>query len=179
MLSFKLVHSKLNNMKKIKYILLATIIATIWGCKPEEFGPIVGSEENFLKEMQGTWSLTKVTQVDQNAVSNGWPYKQLDITNIYPYKELVVSFQGDASGKPSTFTITPGNSPKIADLNSGNWSVDNTKAPTVITLTNNGQTSTLTLGSYANLKNGKFYLKREKKVNGKTILVYQYEFTKK
>lgn len=165
-------------MKNIKYIILALCIASIYSCKPEKFGPI-GAEENFLKELQGTWSLTKVTQRDEDAVKKGFPYKELDITNVYPYKELVIALQGDGNGAPTTFTITPGNSPKISDFNSGTWTVDNAVAPTTISLKNGTSASDLTLGSYANLKNGKFNLKKVKKSNGKVIVSYSYEFTKK
>ena len=165
-------------MKNIKYILLALCIVSVWSCKPEEFGPI-GPEQNILKELQGTWALSKVTQIDQDASTKGFPYKELDITNVYPYKDLVVAFQGEASGTPTSFTITPGNSPKISDFNSGTWTVDNAKAPTVITLKNGTASSDLTLGSYAGLRSGKFYLKKVRKSNGKIIVSYQYEFTKK
>ena len=164
-------------MKNIKYIILALCIISIWGCKPEEFGPI-GSESNVLKEMQGTWRLSKVTQIDQDATTKGFPYKQLDITNVYAYKDLVIALLGDAAGSPTTFTITQGNSPKISDFNSGTWTVDNISAPNIITLKNGAATSDLTLGSYAGLKSGKFYLKRIRKSNGKVIVSYQYEFTK-
>lgn len=165
-------------MKNIKYIILALCIISVWGCKPEEFGPI-GAEQNILKELQGTWALSKVTQIDQDASTKGFPYKELDITNVYAYKDLVVAFQGEASGAPTSFTITPGNSPKISDFNTGTWAVDNAKAPTVITLKNGNASSELTLGSYAGLKSGKFYLKKVRKANGKIIVSYQYEFTKK
>lgn len=165
-------------MNNIKYIILALCVISVWGCKPEKFGPI-GAEDNVLKEMQGTWGLTKVTQVDQDASTKGFPYKQLDITNIYAYKDLSLSLQGDASGSPTSFTITPGNAPKIADFNSGNWAVDNAKAPTIITLKNGNLSADLTLGSYAGLKSGKFYLRKVKKSNGKIIVSYIYEFTKK
>lgn len=164
-------------MKNIKYIILALCIISIWGCKPEEFGPI-GSESNVLKEMQGTWRLSKVTQIDQDATTKGFPYKQLDITNVYAYKDLVIALLGDAAGSPTTFTITQGNSPKISDFNSGTWTVDNISAPNIITLKSGSATSDLTLGSYAGLKSGKFYLKRIRKSNGKVIVSYQYEFTK-
>lgn len=158
---------------------MAIAIISLWSCKPEEFGPI-GAEENVVKQMQGTWGLTKVTQVDEDAAKKGFPYKEMDITNVYAYKDLVIALQGDAtSGSPTTFTITPGNSPKIADFNTGNWTVDNAKAPTIISLKNGSATTDLTLGSYAGLKSGKFYLKRVKKLNGKTIVSYQYEFTRR
>lgn len=165
-------------MKNIKYIMMVVCILSVWGCKPEEFGPI-GAEENILKELQGTWGLTKVTQKDEDAVTKGFPYKELDITNLYAYKDLVIAFQGDAAGAPTAFTINPGNSPKISDFNTGTWVVDNAKAPTTITLKNGTATSDLTLGSYAELKSGKFYLKKVKKFNGKAIVSYTYQFTKK
>lgn len=165
-------------MKNIKYILFLICVLSIWSCKPEVFPPI-GDPQNVVKDLQGTWSLSKVTQIDQDATTKGFPYKQLDITSVYPYTDLVVGFAGDAQGNPSTFTITPGNSPKIADLMSGSWNVDDAKAPTAITLKNGTVTNTLTLGSYANLKAGKLTIKRDKKLNGKVILSYQYEFIKK
>ncbi|MNT26626.1 hypothetical protein D3C72_1622150 [compost metagenome] len=129
--------------------------------------------------MQGTWGLTKVTQIDQDASTKGFPYKQLDITSVYPYTDLNLAFLGDAQGSPSTFTITSGNSPKIADLTSGSWTVDDVKAPTTITLKNGMVTNSLSIGSYVSLKSGKLIIKRDKKLNGKVILSYQYEFTKK
>jgi hypothetical protein len=165
-------------MKRIQYILFAICILLVWSCKPEEFAPI-GEPQNVVKSMQGTWGLTKVTQIDQDASTKGFPYKQLDITSVYPYTDLNLAFLGDAQGNPSTFTITSGNSPKIADLTSGSWSVDNVKAPTTITLKNGTVTNSLSIGSYVSLKSGKLIIKRDKKLNGKVILSYQYEFTKK
>ncbi|RYF16210.1 MAG: DUF5004 domain-containing protein [Flavobacteriales bacterium] len=165
-------------MKIIKYIVLALCITSIYSCKPEEFGPI-GEEENIVKSLQGTWGLTKVTQKDEDAATKGFPYKELDITNVYAYKDLLIALQGDAAGTPTSFTITQGNSPKISDFNTGTWTVDNVKAPTVINLKSGTLTSELTLGSYAELKTGKFYLKKVKKSNGKAIVSYTYQFTKK
>lgn len=165
-------------MKRIQYILFTICILSIWSCKPDEFAPI-GEPQDVVKSIQGSWGLTKVTQIDQDATTKGFPYRQLDITSVYPYTDLALVFQGDAQGNPGAFTITSGNSPKIADLTSGNWTVDDVKAPTTISLKNGAVTNSLTIGSYASLKSGKLVIKRDKKLNGKTILSYQYEFTKK
>lgn len=165
-------------MKRIQYLLFTICILAIWSCKPEAFAPI-GEPQNVVKSIQGTWGLTKVTQIDQDATTKGFPYKQLDITSVYTYTDLVLVFLGDAQGNPGTFTITSGNSPKISDLTSGNWTVDDLKAPTVISLKNGTVTGNLTIGSYVSLKSGKLIIKRDKKLNGKLILSYQYEFTKK
>lgn len=165
-------------MKTLKYFTVLAVVLSVFGCKPEEFGPIANKVE-VLKQMQGSWGLTKVTQVDQDAATKGFPYKELDITSIYPYKDLTIALQGDASGTPTTFTITNGNAPKIADLTSGTWAVDDAMAPTTITLKNGTVTNLLKLGSYAGLSSGKFYLTRNKSINGKVIISYKYEFTKK
>jgi hypothetical protein len=165
-------------MKTIKYLILAICVLSVWSCKPEKFAPI-NTDINVPRQMQGTWALTSVIQVDEDASTKGFPYKQVNVTNVYPYKDLVLTFLGDAQGNPSTFSITNGNSPKITDLTSGNWTVDNAQAPQVITLKNGTAQSTLTLGSYAGLKSGKLNIKRVKMLNGKVILSYQYEFTKK
>ncbi|NRF38975.1 MULTISPECIES: DUF5004 domain-containing protein [Pedobacter] len=165
-------------MKRIQYILFAICILSIWSCKPEKFAPI-GEPQNVVKSIQGTWGLTKVTQIDQDANTKGFPYKQLDITAVYPYTDLVLAFQGDAEGNPSTFTINSGNSPQIAELTSGSWTVDDAKAPSIISLKNGEVTNSLSIGSYVSLKSGKLIIKKDKKLNGKVILSYQYEFTKK
>ncbi|WAC42481.1 DUF5004 domain-containing protein [Pedobacter sp. SL55] len=165
-------------MKTLKYLSLLACILFTFGCKPEDFGPITSKVE-VVKQMQGTWGLTKVTQVDQDAATKGFPYKELDITNIYPYKDLTIALQGDASGNPTNFAITNGNAPKIADLTSGTWTVDDATAPTAITLKNGTVTNMLKLGSYAGLSSGKLYLTRNKSINGKVIISYKYEFTKK
>lgn len=165
-------------MKNIKYIILSICIFSIWSCKPEEFAPI-GEPQNVVKSIQGTWGLVKVTQVDQDATTKGFPYKQLDITAVYPYTDLVVAFVGDAQGNPTTFTITPGNSPKITELTSGNWTVDDAKAPSTILLKNGAVQNSLSIGSYISLKSNKLVIKRDKKLNGKVIVSYLYEFNKK
>jgi len=165
-------------MKRIQYILFAICVLSVWSCKPEKFGPI-GEPQDVVKSMQGNWGLTKVTQIDQDASTKGFPYKQLDITSVYPYTDLSLTFMGNADGNPTTFTITTGNSPQIADLSAGNWSVNDVKAPTVVLLKNGDVTNSLSLGSYVSLKSGKLIIKRDKKINGKVILSYEYEFTKK
>lgn len=157
---------------------MATCALSIWSCKPEKFEPIT-TDVNVVKQMQGTWTLSSVIQVDEDAKTKGFPYKQLDVTNVYPYKDLVLSFQGDAQGNPSTFSITSGNAPRITELTSGNWSVDNGQAPTNIILKNGTTQSLLTFSSYTGLKSGKLNIKKVKMSNGKVILSYQYEFTKK
>ena len=159
-------------------MILVVCIATVWGCKPEDFGPIVTTGD-VSKQLQGTWAVTKVTQIDQDAATKGFPYKELDITNIYAYKDLVLTLQGDGTGTAATFTINPGNAPKLSDINTGTWTLDNAQAPTTMVLKNGATSNTLTFGSYAQLKSGKLYLKRIKKFNGKPVVAYQYEFTKK
>lgn len=173
-----MVNLNLIKMKNIKYLILAILAVSIWSCKPEKFEPIT-TDLDVVKHMQGTWTVTSVIQVDENAKTQGFPYKTLDITNIYPYKEMVISLQGDANGNPGTFTITSGNSPKLSDLSSGTWSVDNMQAPTVITLKNGTAQAQLNLTTYAGLKAGKLNIKKVKRAGGKDILSYQYEFVKK
>lgn len=165
-------------MKTLKYLILAICMISLWSCKPEKFAPIT-TDINIVKQIQGTWALSKVTQIDQDASTKGFPYKQVDITSVYPYTDLVLAFIGDAQGNPSTFTITPGNSPKIVDLTSGTWSVNDPMAPTAIELKNGTVINTLSIGSYIGLKSGVLTIKKDKKLNGKVLLSYQYEFTKK
>lgn len=165
-------------MKNIKYLILAICMLSFWSCKPEKFEPIT-TDINVVKQMQGTWSLTSVVQVDENALKYSFPYKQLDITNTYPFKDAVLTLVEDAQGNPTTFSIVHGNSPKILDINSGTWSLDDPQTPKTITLKNGTAQSQISITSYAGLKFGKLNIQRVKMLNGKPVLTYQYEFTKK
>lgn len=153
---------------------LVTLLFT--ACQPDAHKEI-GAPRNIAGSLEGTWKLIKATQVDEDAARKGFPFKQLDITTIYPYTDFVLKF---TNGSPATFTTTPGSSPKIIKLASGNWTLDNPDYPQKITLTSGSTTEIATLGGYPTGPYSTLKLKVERKdaSTGKVLITYTYEFAK-
>jgi len=167
-------------MKFINRIAIVVMLATIVlvACKPDSIEDM-GGKRDFLQSINGTWKLTKATQVDEDAAKKGFPYQQLDITNLFPYTSFVITLNV-SGGAPTTFTTTPGTSPKIVKVNSGNWTVDNITTPKNIYLANGAATDTITLGGYPVGASTTLKLIKEKrdKTTGKLLISYSYEFAK-
>lgn len=166
------------NMKIISKtgFMLMAIVLMLSACKPDAHKEI-GAPRNIQASLVGTWKLVKATQVDEDAARKGFPFKELDITNLFPYTNFVLKFN---SGTPGTFTTTPGSSPKIIKLASGNWAVDNADYPKNITLTSGSTTEVVTLGGYPVGAATTLKLKVERKdaSTGKLLITYTYEFAK-
>ena len=163
-------------MKKLfsAYILLAFLLL---GCKPESFKPL-GQRNVYLAQIPGTYKLTRVVQSDVKAVKNNYPYKTLDITNKFPFTDFEVTINA-FTGATGTFTTKPGNSPAVIPLASGNWSVDNAQAPKLLYFVNGSDSTRLELGNYTSLRNNQLTLRRVRTLDGKPVIQYDYEFTKK
>ncbi len=164
-------------MKALKLYTIIILLACLNACKPEEFGPI-GEPRVVLENLAGTWTISKVTQIDNDAVKKGFPYTSMDITNVYPYKEFKLTFNLNEKGEPSTFSTTPGNAPKIISLASGNWTADNLLAPKILTFKSGTSTSTIEMGSYNSFNNNMLMLRVIRMLNGKAVVTYEYEFSK-
>ncbi|HMK05129.1 MAG TPA: DUF5004 domain-containing protein [Ferruginibacter sp.] len=164
----------LNN--KAIILVLATVLFA--SCKPDSFEDM-GVKRDLLQSVNGTWKLTKATQVDEDAAKKGFPYQQLDITNLFPYTSFVLTLNV-AAGAPTTFVATPGTSPKIVKLNAGNWTVDNLSYPKSLYLSNGAATDTITLGGYPVGASNTLKLIKEKReaTTGKLLISYSYEFAK-
>lgn len=165
-----------NILTKSFMVLAAALLFA--ACSPEAHKEI-GEPRNILASLSGTWKLIKATQVDEDASKKGFPYKELDITSYFPYTNFVLTLNLN-SGAPGTFTTTPGSSPKIIKLASGNWTVDNTDYPKDITLTSGATTEKVTLGGYPVGAASTLKLKAERKdaSTGKLLITYTYEFAK-
>ena len=107
-------------LKKSLLVLSAAVFFA--ACTPVAHKEI-GEQRNILSSLEGTWKLTKATQVDEAAKAKGFPFKELDITNLFPYTDFKLTLTLNA-GAPGTFTTIPGASPKIIKLTSGTWTVD-------------------------------------------------------
>lgn len=148
------------------------------GCKPDGYEPIGNTNDN-ITAISGAWKLTKVTQTDAESQRKGFPYAVEDITTLFNYSTLQLTFNL-ASGAPSTFTINNGSAPPITGITSGTWSVDDIKTPKTISLKNGAITEAMTLGGYPNSVNGKLKVKvtRTDAVTNKLLIVYDYEFSR-
>ena len=158
--------------------MMLTVSLLFTACQPDELKEI-GASRNILSSLEGTWKLIKATQVDEDASRKGFPYKELDITSYFPYTNFQLKLNL-ANGAPATFTTTPGASPKIIKLATGNWTVDNAEYPKDITLTSGATTEKVTLGGYPVGANNTLKLKVERKdaTTGKLLISYSYEFAK-
>ncbi|MEP7256552.1 MAG: DUF5004 domain-containing protein [Ferruginibacter sp.] len=167
-------------MKHINKIAIVMMLATIVfvSCKPDSIEDM-GGKRDLLQSINGTWKLTKATQVDEDASKKGFPYQQLDITSLFPYTSFSLTLNV-TSGAPTTFTTNPGTSPKIVKLSSGNWTVDNVTNPKNLYLVNGAATDTITLGGYPVGASTSLKLIKEKrdKTTGKLLISYSYEFAK-
>src|SRR3954467_10616328 len=111
-----------NKFKLTLVTALAGIV--LYSCKPESFKDL-GTQPVIASTLVGTWKLTKVTQTDEDAKRKGFSYGpinilQTDLTNVFPYTDFKLTLNANGN-TPTTFTTTPGNSPKVIKLASGNW----------------------------------------------------------
>ncbi len=171
-------------MKKIKYLLGVLITGIILNaCEPEAISPI-GESRNVLSSLKGTWSLSSFIQVDEFAKSSNFPFKTVDYTNVYPYKEAKITFNVDDQNKPTTFAINYGNSPKFIKVTTGNWKVDNTDAPKTIVFSNTTTVKdSVIIGKYQSLDNNELQLtvrryQVDSKGNQKLVISNNYYFKK-
>ena len=167
-------------MKFINKIAIVVLLATIVlaACRPASFEDM-GIQRNFLQSVNGTWKLTKATQVDEDAAKKGFPYQQLDITNLFPYTNFVLTLNVNGNA-PTTFLAVPGTAPKIVKINSGNWTVDNLNFPKNIYLSNGTSTDTISLGGYPVGASNTLKISKQKREasSGKLLISYSYEFAK-
>ncbi|TRX59542.1 DUF5004 domain-containing protein [Fulvivirga sp. M361] len=161
------------------YLMLALSVL-LSGCIDDS--PEIGEPFNRTSEIAGTWTLTKVMQNDEDAISKGFPafVQSLEVTQLFPFEELVLSLGFDDQGNPSNFQVNPGDAPNIVDALEGTWTLDDMDAPSELQFENG---NTLNIETYLGLGDGILNLKLTRyQVNSKNekipFLSYQYEFIK-
>lgn len=156
-------------------LLAAMLLAA---CSPAEHKEL-GAPRNIKGSLTGTWKLVKATQVDEPAAAKGFPFKEMDITSLFPYTNFTLTLN---SGSPGTFTTNAGSSPRIIKLTSGTWAVDNPDYPQKITLTSGTSTEVVTLGAYPVGAMNTLKIKVQRYEAGTTppklLITYTYEFAK-
>lgn len=164
----------MKNLRKYLIMLLGLVLFA--SCEPTEI-PEIGAPRDVLTSFSGTYTVSKVTQIDEAAAKKGFPYKTLDVTKFYTGLKATFNISSDKS--PTTFTITPGTSGNsISSISSGTWTVDNVKAPKEITLSSGGNTSKVIMGNYTLLDANKMMLKVVRKQGTTVVLTYEFEFTR-
>ncbi|MET0636582.1 MAG: DUF5004 domain-containing protein [Chitinophagaceae bacterium] len=158
---------------KIVYIMMVLLIA---GCQPDAHKEI-GPARDLVQSMNGTWKLTRVIQRDNEAVRKGFPFRDLDITGLFPYSDFILTLNADA-GNPTTYSSVQGNAPAILKSASGNWTVDNPDYPGVIALANGTTVDSIRLGGYPVGAETNLSLTVQRKLGEKLVISYIYEFTK-
>lgn len=166
-------------MKTIHFLIILLMGGILFsGCRPESYAPLGDPNDN-MTAISGTWKLTKVTQTDAESQRKGFPYTVEDITSLFDYSTLQLTFNLN-DGSPATFSIDNGSAPPITGITSGSWSVDDAQAPKVVTLTNGSVSETLTLNTYPNVVNKvmKIRISRYDASDNKLLIVYDYEFSR-
>jgi hypothetical protein len=142
-----------------KYLIVVMVLA--FSCRPDEF-PEIGERSAILPFLKGTWSISSVIQIDNDAERKGYPlFAQLqNITEDFPYDQFRLTLNLNADDTPSTFTVELGDSPNIVGegVLSGIWEVDDLDFPSLITFTDDSE-STIQLGSLSELATGKLVVK--------------------
>lgn len=146
-------------------------------CQPESLKPI-GDRPNYMQQIPGSYKLSRVVQSDIKAVKNNYPYRTLDITHKFPYTDFELTMNV-AAGATGTFTTKQGNAPTVIRLASGNWGVDNQDAPKQIFFANGTDSVKLEIGNYTSLRNNQLTLRLVRTLDGKPVINYDFEFTKK
>lgn len=175
-------------MKKIIKIagLFAIIISLLDACTPDKDFTI-GAPQNRPAQLAGTWKLQTVSQIDLIAKNYNFvdPSRtdisliQQDISDAAAFTDMSMVLSIDAANVPTTFTINYGNAPKIFKISSGNWKVDDLKAPGNIKMINGTDTISTIIGGVNNLSSNLMTLQLIKyQQSGKPATQYNYNFKK-
>jgi hypothetical protein len=164
--------------------LAALLFVSIAACQPDEF-PEIGEPVDRIAQMEGTWVITAVNQIDDDATRKGFPAfaTQQDITQSFPFTQFRVRLELNGSGNPAGFAVLPGDSPNLlGNITSGTWSVDNPDFPSRIIFRGGGTTATLDLASLRDLDNNGLTLRTRRFELRQGVLqpfvTYNYTFTK-
>ncbi len=168
-------------MKSLKITFLASCFVILTGlvsCEKPEYGTageVISLEEN----IKGTWKITSVAQIDNNAVDKGFPVavQKVDLTTKFTYSTVVFAFQGETTG---AYTITNAGNAPLFFPTTGTWALDGTQnGPVRVKLTSGTQTAFLDFAKAYRASDNKLSLKFTRKdSNGKIYLSYEFNFNR-
>ncbi|UAY51607.1 DUF5004 domain-containing protein [Ferruginibacter albus] len=167
-------------MKKIlKYSLLLLAITIVeQSCTPDAV-PALKAPVAVTSAFAGTWKLSSVTQTDEVASSKGFPFKTMDITNLFPYSDFSLTLNMNG-GNPTTFSTTQGSAPIVIPISSGNWYFNDAQYPDSLVLAGATDTIRIKLGSYPTETSAQLpvVVNKYDASSGTKLLSYSYLFTK-
>lgn len=103
------------------YLLLFLFIMSFGGCDKTDDGsyvrPITISEK-----IAGTWTLSKLTQIDEIAKANSEAVSEIVLTDQHSFKSFSITFNVDADQNPTSYSVT-GEAPELLATN-GYWDMD-------------------------------------------------------
>lgn len=108
-------------MKKGLYLFLLLFLMTLGGCDKTEDGSYV-KPISISEKIQGTWKLSKLTQIDEIAKANGEARSELVLTDQLGFSSFSIQLNVDADLNPSTYTVS-GTAPQIITP-AGFWDMD-------------------------------------------------------
>ncbi len=166
-------------MKKIIFPIVALALATIGfqGCKPEPKGEL-GTPFDLVEGMNGTWYVSKFSQVDLNNPLQ----EERDLSQFFAVPNIEERMKITFNTSDRTFFVTPG-AGKNYLLNSGTWGFDDDSAPGELFLYGAEDTLKVTMSrmirSFDNTL-GIDLLPRSCNTGGSVIntVIYKYEFTR-
>lgn len=165
-------------MKTLMIMLVALSGITLWGCKPEAIKDFEAPSAAFkLSDVSGTWKMSNITQTDEDAITKGFPYKSVDVTDAVNATQVKFTINMNGSN-PGTFAIDHGTAVKMFKSTAGNWVVDDVAKPSKIWFVNGTDTVKFTIQGYNNFLNKKMVLKRTRMFGAKAVSTYTYSFDK-
>lgn len=170
-------------MKKILKFSFLMILAIYFlsACQPESDFPEIEEPTSLKAEkLQGTWTLSSVIQVDQEAEDNGFPedVQSLDITNLFDFQSITLTFNLDTEGRPSDFTVNRPETVPNFFVESGTWSLPHPVFATEVYLTNPISTGNAILTVERITSNEFKFRVNRKDEAGTSFIRYDYTFTK-
>lgn len=157
----------------IAFISLAVIgMVTLFSCEKKVYE--IGEPVSKLEGINGSWSITGVTQIDEAS-----PLKdEMDLSQyfIVPGEvALILSF----NSADLTYEVIPGTG-KNPFGDGGDWRFDDPAYPSTVNLYSNaGDTISMGLGQTIRPTDETLFLNQQKSCEGSPVTTYQYIFDRK
>lgn len=166
-------------MKIVTIVLAVCSTLLLWSCKPDAIKDYEAPASAFkLADLSGTWKMGSLMQSDEDAVTKGFPYKTVDLTQAVNASQVKFTINMNAAA-PGTFAIDHGTGTKLFKSTTGNWLVDDQGKPSQMWFVNGTDTVKFVIQGYNNiLQNKKLVLKRTRKLGTKAVSTYTYTFDK-
>ena len=172
-------------MKKIIYISLITIFVisiVASSCKKISYND-VGETISLEKNLIGSWKLDSVIQIDKVALDKGFPafVQRLNITPLFAYSTLGVTFTDAGTGKAGTYSFTnPGNAPIFVET-AGSWSSFEQGGPIRIKLMGTNRTDSIDFSKAYRVSDNKLAIRYNRAFfsgTKKTFVYYDFNFSR-